>query len=70
MFGPLVLEDPDVAIEPDERKNYGEARCRAFGMVDGLRLCLCFTERGDSIRLITISRVHKKTWSKYSGENN
>ena len=37
----------------DARRDYGEVRYRAVGLVDGECYVLVYTQRGDSIRLIT-----------------
>jgi uncharacterized DUF497 family protein len=68
IVGPLVLADPDVIIVPDNRKDYGEDRFQAYGTVDGKHVCLCFTPRGDKIRLITVFKVKDKIWRKYHEE--
>ena len=69
-LGPLVLADPNVVIRQDERQDYGEERWQAYGNVDGLCLCVCFTLRGNVIRLITIFKLNKTDWEKhYEGKN-
>jgi len=68
-FVPLadeILSDPNVVIEIDPKPNTaGEERFLAFGLVDGNRLCLCFTPRDDKLHLITIFKVHEKLWRKH-----
>jgi uncharacterized protein len=66
--GPKVFADPNVVIEPDNRQDYGEERFLAYGMVEGERLCLCFTLRGEKVHLITIFKMHKKQWGKHYGK--
>ena len=61
----LVFSDPDFIIKHDLRRDYGEDRFNAFGLVDGLRLCLCFTPRSEKLHLITIFIVNKKDWEKH-----
>ena len=63
-LAPLVLADPNVVIKQDERQDYGEERWQAYGAVNGLCLCVCFTLRGNIVRLITIFRLNKKDWEK------
>ena len=70
ILAPKVFEDPEAAIEPDLRKDYGEDRYLIYGMVDGLRLCICFTFRENVIWLITIFKMHKKNWEKHYGKKN
>lgn len=50
---------------PDERRDYGEARVRAIGEVDGLVLHVVFTDRGDVRRIISArlaSRKERDQW--------
>ena len=70
ILAPKVFEDPNAEIQQDLRKNYGENRYLIYGMVDDLRLCICFTLRDDVIWLITIYKIHKKNWEKHYGKKN
>jgi uncharacterized DUF497 family protein len=49
----------------DDRRDYGEARFNAFGLVNG-RLFVCtFTMRGQAYRLISVRKASKqeqRTW--------
>ena len=50
---------------PDDRRDYGEARVRAIGEVDGLVLHVVFTDRGDVRRIISArlaSRKERDQW--------
>jgi len=69
LYAAGILDDSDVFIVPDERKDYGEERYLAYGITDGMRLCLCFSVRGNHVRLITIFKIHKKQWEKHYGKN-
>ena len=51
--------------ERDDRKDYGEVRYRAFGWAEEMRLCIAFTFRGETVRIISIRRVHDKEARKY-----
>ena len=62
-----VFADPNLIVRQDARKEHGEDRYLAYGIAGGLRLCLCFTPRGETIHLITVFRVNKKDWEKYYG---
>ncbi|GHT17552.1 hypothetical protein AGMMS4956_21050 [Bacteroidia bacterium] len=65
-----VLSDSNVAIEADERYDYGEARFNAYGLSKGRRMRVCFTIRDNAIRIITMFKVHNKEWEKHYGKNN
>ena len=60
-----IFEDPNLVIEPDNRKDYNEARYWAFALVNNIRFCLCFTPRDDKIHLITIYKMNKRQWRKH-----
>ena len=65
----FVLSDPYVVTECDNRKCYGEERFLSYGIVEGLRLCLCWTPRNGRVRVITLFKVHKKEWEKHYGKD-
>ena len=69
VLGPMVINGRNTIFFPDKRKDYGEERWLAFGIVQSLRLCVCFTFRRDAIRLITIYRVNKKDWENNYGKD-
>lgn len=45
---------------PDDRKNYGEARYRSFGRIDGIGYMIAFTPRDEGIHLISFRRARDK----------
>ncbi len=49
-----------VASYEDVRKDYGERRMVAFGIVAGRLLCLIYTRRGDVVRFISLRRANTK----------
>ena len=66
----IMFESSDTLILPDNRKDYGEERFRAFSIVEDKRICLCFTKRSGKVHLITVFRMHKKEWEKYYERKN
>jgi len=60
-----IFSDPEMRVYPDTRKDYGEERFNAYGISKGRTLRVCFTMRGDNIRIITMFQVHEKEWRKY-----
>jgi hypothetical protein len=44
----------------DDRKDYGEPRYRAFGVIDGRLHVLVFTARGAQTRVISLRRANDK----------
>lgn len=49
----------------DDRRDYGEQRFRAFGLIDGRPHSVVFTVRGSAMRLISFRRAHAKEWRRY-----
>ena len=43
VLAPMVLTGSDTVFIPDKRRDYGEERWLAFGIVRNLHLCVCFT---------------------------
>lgn len=52
-------------VEADNRAEYGEARFRAYGRVDGEARCMVFALRGQYIRVISYRRAHAKEMRRY-----
>ena len=57
--------DDDPLIIPDDRRDYGESRYRAFGRIGGLGYMIAFAVRSDHIRLISFRRAHEKEMLRY-----
>ena len=52
-------------IDPDERRDYGEARFKATGMIGGRLFIVIFTPRGERFRLISLRKANtreKRAW--------
>jgi len=63
-FAALIFEGGTIEW-PDDRRDYGEARVRAIGEVDGLVLYVVFTDRSDVRRIISArltSRKERDQW--------
>jgi len=67
-----LIEDFDwnsALVVPDERRDYGESRWLALGMIGHRLYSLAFTIRGDRIRLIslrTASRTERTLYREQS----
>lgn len=59
--------DLDTAvIDPDGRRDYGEARFKATGMIEGRLFIVIFTPRGERFRLISLRKANereKRAWA-------
>ena len=60
---------PTAVIEPDRRKDYGEPRFLAYGLVEGRLHCLVFTRRGNRIRIISLRKANPRGVKRYVLEN-
>jgi hypothetical protein len=52
-------------LRRDDRRDYGEARWQAIGLLDGRLHHLTFTRRGDRVRLISLRRAHSRELRRY-----
>lgn len=59
--------DLDVlAFLVDGRRDFGEERFRAWGLIDGASYCLAYTLRGGRVRPISLRRAHAKEMRRYA----
>ncbi len=65
----LVFSDPFGIAEYDDRDDYGENRFTRTGMVEGTLLFVSYTERGESIRIISARRATKHEQDDYYQQN-
>jgi uncharacterized protein len=52
-------------VVPDERRDYGEARFRAFGPIHGRLHVLAFTMRGNTLRAISLRKANPRERRRY-----
>jgi uncharacterized DUF497 family protein len=52
-------------IDPDLRRDYGEVRLLAPGMIDGRLHALCFTPRMGARRVISLRRANAREYRKW-----
>jgi len=50
----------------DDRKNYGEVRYRAFGMINGRLHALAFTRREGRVRVISLRKSNAREIATYA----
>ena len=61
----VELDMASAVVIADDRADYGEARFRAFGRIDGQGRCMVFAVRGPTIRVISYRRAHEKEMRRY-----
>ena len=54
-----------VVIE-DRRRDYGETRLRAFGVIGGRLHCLVFTPRGGQVHVISLRKANARESARYA----
>jgi uncharacterized DUF497 family protein len=52
-------------VKPDQRRNYGELRFQAYGVINNRLYCLVFTPRGDHIRIISLRKANQREVQQY-----
>lgn len=68
LHGLSLARAADFEIEAyvtDDRKDYGEVRIRAFGLLDGRASCLVFTMRDGDVRAISLRNAHAKEYRRH-----
>jgi len=60
-FAMVEAMDLDLAeVSLDDRKDYGEVRLQARGLIDGRLYVIAFTQRGENLRLISLRKANKR----------
>jgi uncharacterized DUF497 family protein len=52
-------------VSLNTRRDYGEARYRAWGLIDGELYVLAFTPRGNTIRIISFRKANRREEKRY-----
>ncbi len=60
-----VFFDPNRLVAQDRRLDYGEARYRLLGMIDGRAYVVIYTIRGSAIRIISARKANQKEVEDY-----
>lgn len=50
----------------DDRRDYGEVREIALGLIDGLVFVVVFTRRGDALHVISVRRANRRERARYA----
>jgi uncharacterized DUF497 family protein len=56
-------------IRPDDRRDYGEPRFRALGLIDGEVYFLAFTVRDGRLRPISLRKANRREIERYAGRH-
>jgi len=60
-----IFTDPALLIERDQRRDYGEERFRALGVIDKKVFVVVFTSRHRAIRIISARRANSREVKRY-----
>ncbi len=61
----FVFKDKNRIQVIDSRKDYGETRYLTYGLIEKRLFCVCWTQRDDAIRIISVHPVHKSKKGRY-----
>lgn len=64
-----VFLDPGRLIEVDDRIDYGEARYRALGRIDGRVFVVVYTVRADRFRVISARKANRREIRHYDTDS-
>jgi len=56
-------------VGPDRRKDYGELRYQAYGIIENRLYCLIFTPRNGNIRIISLRKANRREVKSYAANN-
>ncbi len=62
------LDFDTAVIKPDIRRNYGEPRYQAFGLIDDRLYFSAFSVRGDAVRIISLRKANAREVRFYEQE--
>lgn len=63
-----IFEWGDATLCADERKDYGEVRVIATGILGGRLHGMVFTKRGEEYRIISLRKANKRERKNYEEE--
>ncbi len=66
---PAIFDDPFAIEEIDGRENYGEERFITIGMASGRLLAVLYTQRGETVRIITARGAEPYEQPEYHERN-
>jgi len=69
VYAMFVFEDPKCLDFIDNRKEYGEERRIIVGRIEEFVFVVVYTQRGNTIRIISFRQASKKEREKYYGNN-
>jgi len=61
-----AFRDPEVRIERDNRRDYGEERFRLFGRVAGRLFVIVYTRRQATLRIISARKANAREGKRYA----
>ena len=64
-FAIRVFIDPDRVVETDNRFDYGEARYRVTGRIEGRLYVVVYTIRYETLRVISARRANRKESARH-----
>lgn len=59
------LDWPELRVMLDDRKDYGEVREIGFGLIGNRLYCVVFTQRGDTMHIISMRKANSREVRNY-----
>ncbi|MGS1116851.1 BrnT family toxin [Castellaniella sp. UC4442_H9] len=59
------IDWPEVMAKPDARRDYGEVREIGYTVIDDRLYCVVFTQRGDSMHIISLRKANSREVRNY-----
>jgi uncharacterized protein len=59
------IDWPEVMAKPDARRDYGEVREIGYTVIDDHLYCVVFTQRGDSMHIISLRKANSREVRNY-----
>lgn len=70
LSGAAKLEWADALIWQDTRRDYGEARMIALGVIGARLYCVIYVDREDARRVISLRKANQREFDDYEQETN
>ena len=66
--GKAIFLDENRLTAVDDRQDYQETRYATLGLIEGRLYMVVYTERADTIRLISVRKANKREQNRYDND--
>ena len=68
-YAAFAFFDPNRIVEPDMRQADGEERFRLYGLIEGRRYVVIYTQRNSIIRIISARKANRRETKHYANSS-